>query len=515
MSKLIRSILIVGGGTAGWITAAILAAKHGASCARPLESPLRIRLIEAPNIPIIGVGEGTWPSMRSTLRRVGIQESEFLKECQASFKQGSKFVGWKNGTTEDYYYHPFELPHDFLEGNLAQHWLDHQSDLSFSKFVCAQESICEQDLSPKLRSSGDYAGVLNYGYHLNAGKFSEFMKRHCLEKLGVELVLDKVIGVVSSSDGDISHVQTETSGNLSADLFIDCTGFKALLLGEHLGVKFIDKSHAFPINSALAAQIPYNVDEAIKSVTVSTAQEAGWIWDIGLSSRRGVGYVYSDNHLSKDSATRQLQSYLGMTDTQFADINLRNITIKPGHRETFWHKNCVAVGLSAGFLEPLEASAIMLIEVSANMIADQMPINRAAMETVAKRFNRRTSYRWARIIDFLKLHYALSERSESFWRDSACKSSWSDRLKEDLDLWQHHAPWVVDFDHLDEVFPIASYQYVLYGMGYKTTSVHRASNRHFAEFCQQSISNVERASKLLLPKVESNRSILALINGAP
>lgn len=150
MSKQIDSILIVGGGTAGWITAAILAAKHKAASKQlsatqlrtdaqlQTDTKLRITLIETPDIPIIGVGEGTWPSMRSTLHRVGIKESEFLKECRASFKQGSKFVGWQNGKPGDFYYHPFELPHGFMDGNLAQYWVNHQQDFSFSKLVCSR-----------------------------------------------------------------------------------------------------------------------------------------------------------------------------------------------------------------------------------------------------------------------------------------------------------------------------------------------------------------------------------------
>lgn len=512
MTKSLTSILIVGGGTAGWITAAIIAAKHRMRCSQDDAPSIQVSLIEAPDIPTIGVGEGTWPGMRSTLKKIGIKESDFLKECSASFKQGSMFVGWRNGQPDDYYYHPFEMPQGYMEGNLSQYWVDAKPNMSFSKMACVQESICEKNLSPKLRSSGDYAGVVNYGYHLDAGKFSEFLKRHCIEKLGVQLVSDKVVAVVESACGDIDSVKTARSGNLTADLFVDCSGFKSLLLAEHFNIEFIDKSDAFPINSALAVQLPYEGEEAIKSVTVSTAQEAGWIWDIGLSSRRGVGYVFSDKYITKDQAASQLQSYLGLADEKFSELSKRSIPIKPGYREKFWHKNCVAVGLSAGFLEPLEASAIMLIEVSANMIADQMPVNRTAMDTVAKRFNRRTRYRWERIIDFLKLHYTLSERPEPFWRDSSCDSSLSERLIEDLALWRHQTPWKVDFDSVDEVFPVASYQYVLYGMGFETLPSARAPAAGFVEFSQKALGDVQRASGLLLPKVETNRVMLGLNN---
>ena len=501
----VESILIVGGGTAGWLTAAILASQHphneGAG--------IQIVLIEAPDIPTIGVGEGTWPSIRSTLRNAGIKESDFLRECHASFKQGSKFVGWKSGSSDDYYYHPFDLPQGFFEGNLAQYWVDTKPSVSFASMVSVQERLCEEDLSPKLPNSAEYSGVSNYAYHLDAGRFSEFLKTHCIEQLGVRLVRDRVTSIVARDDGDIGHVQTEMSGEIHADLFVDCTGFRSLLLGQYFGVGFLDKHDALAIDSALALQVPYEGNEPIKSATIATAQEAGWIWDIGLSNRRGVGHVFSSGHVSQEQAARQLQAYLGVDDKEFESLEPRSISINPGYREKFWHKNCVAIGLSAGFLEPLEASAIMLIDASANMVANQLPATRAAMDIVAKRFNTRFHYRWERVIDFLKLHYALSDRKEPFWRDAAAQSTLSERLKEDLTLWRHQVPWKSEFDSLEEAFPAASYQYVLYGMRFETRRSLRATSSEADMFTGKAIDTVSRNSGLLASKVESNRSYLA------
>jgi tryptophan halogenase len=215
-------------------------------------------------------------------------------------------------------------------------------------------------------------------------------------------------------------------------------------------------------------QVPYDRPDApIASHTLSTAQSAGWIWDIGLPTRRGVGHVFSSSHIDVETAERELRAYVGPA----ADgLNLRRLSIRAGHRETFWTRNCVAVGLAAGFLEPLEASAIVLIELSARMIAEQLPANRAVMDVVARRFNETTHYRWGRIIDFLKLHYALTKRTDTdFWRDNARPETIPDRLRDLMALWQHQAPWVHDeFDRAEEVFPSASYQYVLYGMGAQT-----------------------------------------------
>jgi hypothetical protein len=198
---------------------------------------------------------------------------------------------------------------------------------------------------------------------------------------------------------------------------------------------------------------------------VSTAQKHGWIWDIGLQSRRGVGYVFSSNHTSADAALAELRAYVG---DRHRDLQPREIKIVAGHRQTFWKRNCVAIGLAGGFLEPLEASALVLIELSADMISTMMPATRETMDIVARRFNETTQYRWGRIIDFLKLHYILSQRTDSkFWIDNRDPASIPESLREQLALWRYRAPGDQDFTSNNEMFPAASYQYVLLGMGFR------------------------------------------------
>jgi tryptophan halogenase len=241
-----------------------------------------------------------------------------------------------------------------------------------------------------------------------------------------------------------------------------------LLLGKTLGVPFKDCSDILLCDAALAVQVPYECSDApMASHTISTAQSAGWIWDIGLPTRRGTGYVYSTRHTTDDQAHETLMRYLG---PQHSNLTPRKIAIRGGHREIFWKKNCVAVGLAAGFLEPLEASAIVLIELSAKLISEQMPANREVMDIVSARFNEVTGYRWGRIIDFLKLHYVLTKRRDStFWRDNVDPATIPERLKNLIHLWKYQSPWFFDeFDRLEEVFPAASYQYVLYGMDFRT-----------------------------------------------
>jgi tryptophan halogenase len=281
-------------------------------------------------------------------------------------------------------------------------------------------------------------------------------------------VLADVREVRMTEGGDIAAVRTEQAGEIAGDLFVDCTGFAARLIGEAMGVPFRSCADTLFCDTALAIQMPYDDEDApIASHTKSTAQSAGWIWDIGLPTRRGVGHVFSSSHISVDEAERELRAYLG---EGARDLPMRTLKIRAGHRETFWKGNCVAVGLAAGFLEPLEASAIVLIELSAKLIAEQMPACREVMDTIAARFNATTQYRWGRIIDFLKLHYALTQRRDTdFWRDNVRPETIPDRLQGLMELWRWNAPWMHDeFDRADEVFPAASYQYVLYGMGHRS-----------------------------------------------
>lgn len=510
MANPVTSIVIVGGGTAGWITAGTLAAK----LQNESSSGISVTLVESPNIPIIGVGEGTWPTLRSTLKKMGIREADFIRECNVSFKQGAKFAKWTTGADDDYYYHPLILPKGFSSINLAPHWLENNHGKSFSEAVCPQDYLCEQGLAPKQITTPEYAGVANYAYHLDAGAFSEFLKKHCINNLSVKHILDDVTQINSADNGDIASVSTKENGNLEGDLFIDCTGFKSLLLGEHFGVPFRSCKDVLFIDKALAVQAPYADEESpIASHTISTAQDAGWIWDIGLSTRRGVGHVYSSAHTSEEQAHEKLRDYLRPTVPDIDTLNVRKIEITPGHRERFWEKNCVAVGLSAGFLEPLEASALVLVEISAAMIADQLPATREAMDIVGKRFNSTFRYRWDRIIDFLKLHYILSQRTDNpFWIDNRDPNTIPDSLQELMTLWQYQYPWHDDFDRAVEVFPAASYQYVLYGMGFKTQSSHIGMSSQIKKTAQQYFQHNQQEAKQLISSLPSNRELLKKIN---
>ena len=501
----VKRVVVVGGGSAGWLTAGIIAADHSLNS----ESRIEVVLVESPELAIIGVGEGTWPTMQRTLNRLRIREGDFIRQCDVSFKQGTKFVNWVTGNGDDRYDHPFTLPADYLRTNLAASWQTQKNDMRFADAVCVQSHLCDQGLAPKQYLTPEYAYVANYGYHLNAERFAKFLRRHCTEVLNVKHHLDHVTEVNTDSDGYILSVNCRRQGEISGDLFIDCTGVRSLLLGKHYDIPFVSCKDTLFIDSALAAQIPYaDSDSPIASQTISTAQSAGWIWDIGLPSRRGIGHVYCGDHISDDEAERELRAYIKGSTGHDSTHELRKISFNPGHRKKFWHKNCVAVGMAAGFLEPLEASALVMVELSAAMISEYLPANRELMPLVAKRFNKQFLYHWDRIIDFLKLHYVLSQRSDTdFWIDNRHQTTIPDTLQELLALWKHQFPWHGDFTQINEIFSAASYQYILYGMGFETapgyTKPCHATNKAEQLFAE----NAAKAKKLLttLPK---NRELI-------
>ncbi|MCL4142853.1 UNVERIFIED_CONTAM: hypothetical protein GTU68_016814, partial [Idotea baltica] len=442
--------------------------------------------------------------IRKTLARIGIQEDSFLKTCHASFKQGSRFDGWVTGAAGDSYSHPFELPVSQNGTDVLHAWTRFAPDKPFAEAVCAQVSPALQNLAPRKRGMPGFMGALNYAYHLDAPRLAEVIREHAVKKLGVTHIVDHVTEVIGSSDEPIRGVECDKSGQVMGDLFVDCTGQASLLLGQHYGVPFVDQRDVLFNDRALVTQIPVTQDSVIASETVSTAHEAGWIWDIGLTNRRGVGCVYSSTHMEDSKAEDVLRAYVGSHDG--SDVRL--LKFNSGHRALFWHENCVAIGLSAGFLEPLEASAIVLIELSAEMLSDNLPAAREALPLEARRFNRLFLYRWERIIEFLKLHYVLSKRQGAYWEDNRRAETIPERLQENIDTWSHRPPGPHDFAHASEVFPLSSYLYVAYGMG-MVPKLHPTLRPRVQEALEREMQNVARKQRALASDLPTNRALLS------
>ena len=506
MAQSIKSVVIVGGGTAGWMTACTLARNLGSI--NP--DAIQVTLVESPDIPTIGVGEGTWPTMRRTLENIGVNESEFIRECSATFKQGTKFTNWKsaNGQSQSYY-NLFSSIYDPGEFNLAPYWALGLAgeNVSYADAVSAQAVACEQNLAPKKITSLAYDAIQSYAYHLDAGKFADFLKQYAVDKLGVHFIAANMQEVKQNEQGFITAIDTKEQGTVSGDLFIDCTGFRSLLLGQELGIGFVSVKDTLFTDRAMAMQVPYPDEQTeVACVTRSTAQSAGWIWDIGLQNRRGIGHVYSSNHMDDEDAERLLRTYVG----EAADgLEARKINMEVGYREKFWHKNCIAIGLSAAFVEPLEASAIFLVEAAGNMLSDLFPRNYDSMVFASAKFNRSFQFRWSRTIDFIKLHYALSGRNDSeFWLDNKAADSIPLTLQENLNAWSHHPVSKYDFSDINEPFPHESYQYILHGMGFKPELKNAAETYPMVDKAKLCFDNVRKATQHICSDLPTHRELL-------
>ncbi|MBV9884633.1 MAG: tryptophan 7-halogenase, partial [Sphingomonadaceae bacterium] len=347
-----RSILIVGGGTAGWLTAAYLA-KYLDLAAQP---QLDIKLLESPEIGIIGVGEGTFPTIRTTLKFLGIDESRFIRQANATFKQGIRFTDWVRAPAQgrhDHFFHPFEAPF-YTEGtSLVSYWLlqDEATRPPFAEAMTIQNRVAEAQRGPKRPEEGDFSGPLNYAYHFDAARLAEVLAERAVA-LGVTHLKGLMTGVSLDGAGAIDHIATREHGDLAADLYIDCSGFRAELIGGALGVPFRSVRDVLFTDRALACKIPYDRPDApLESFTIAAAHEAGWTWDIGLAGARGIGCVYSSAYVSDARAAEILRDYAG---PKADEVQLRRIPFEAGWRERQWVRNCVAVGLAGGFLEPLE-----------------------------------------------------------------------------------------------------------------------------------------------------------------
>ncbi|MBL4822743.1 MAG: tryptophan 7-halogenase [Colwellia sp.] len=505
-------ILIIGGGTAGWLSAAILAktlnSKH--------ENGVKVTLVESPDIPILGVGEGTWPNLRGTLHKIGISETDFIRECDVTFKQGAEFVNWikkVDQASPHSYYHPLStVSHSSYDFNLAPYWLQQDKDtrLPYDRAVASQARLCDHGLAPKQIVMSEYTAAQEYAYHLNATKFATFLKKHCINNLGVNFVSANVTEVVLDNDEFIMHVETDhvSEKQLKADFFIDCSGAKGLIIKQTYNITWQSISDVIFNDTALAVQVPYpDKKQAIKTHTIATAQEAGWIWDIGLQDRRGVGHVYSSKYISDQAAKQQLIEYIGEQDT--SELTFRKIKLNHGYHKKFWHKNSVAIGMSAGFIEPLEASAIFLFDAAANMIATQFPRKKTEMAYVEQKFNEHLTMRMERTVEFIKLHYCISDRRDSqYWIDNCDPKSIPDNLQQRLSFWRSQPPTKYDFENAWEPFNLDSYLYILYGMGFETDLETVRSKYTDTERASKLFDDINKASELLIEKMPEQRALV-------
>jgi len=501
---MMKRVIIVGGGTAGWLSAGYLAKRLGAD----LPGGVAITLVESKEIGILGVGEGTFPTIRKTLATIGVNEAEMIRRCGATFKQGAKFAYWRHapGTgRHDHYLHSFQNTEDRGGLDLLPYWLlGLAGDENWDEVNTPQKKAADAHRAPKLPSHPDYVAPLNYAFHFDAVTLAQLLRDQGIAN-GVIHLIDTVDEVLTGEEG-IAGVRTAANGVLTADLYIDCTGFRAELIGKALGSPYRSCRDVLFCDTALAIQVPYATEDApIASYTISTAQEAGWIWDIELDRRRGIGHVYSSSHTDDARAEAVLRDYVGPAAEQ---LETRKIRFEGGYRETNWVKNCVAIGLSSGFFEPLEATGIVFAEVAAAMVANLFPWG-GDFETSARQFNHIMRRRYERTLDFIKLHYSLSQRRDSaFWRDNADPSTSRDSLHELLDRWRFRPPTEMDIDTNIDIFTEPSWQYVLYGMGWKTDLSAKAGAYRYHDDARAAFADVRRQADYAIRTLPSNRELV-------
>lgn len=503
-----RRILIVGGGTAGWLTAAYLA-RHLRLAER---SHLEVTVLESPEIGSVGVGEGTFPTIRHTLQFLGIDEARFIRDTAATLKQGIRFVDWAQAPAAGQpreFFHPFEAPFFADDLNLVPYWLlqDEATRPPFAEAMTLQVRVAQAQRAPKRAGEAPYAAPLNYAYHFDSLKLARLLAERARE-LGVRHVEGTVTHVALDAAGAIAHLDTDRQQRFEADLYIDCSGFRAELIGRLPGSEFRPVRHQLFADRALACKLPLAADAVMESCTIATAHEAGWLWEIGLNGARGIGCVYSSRHLDDEGAARILRAYCG---PGHEDAAFRSIPFEPGYRERQWLGNCVAVGLSAGFLEPLEATGLVLVEAAVGMIAEMLP-HSGPIHAPARRFNELMRARFENIIGFLKLHYCLSRRPEPFWRDNAAPASIPERLAGLLEEWRLRPPGRFDFALDTETFAFFNYQYVLYGMGFATDLGAGRDDFPRVDEAARAFAKIQRNAARAVADLPSHRALIRHVN---
>ena len=439
-----RKILIVGGGSAGWMTAAHL----NAALNRDGREVADISLIESPDVPRIGVGEATVVYIRHFLSVVGIDEQEFLRQVDGTFKQAIKYVNWLDNKGE-YYYHPFNRLRDTPIDRSGAHWLMSDRSIPFAETVSAQPILCEMKLAPQMLGPWDFGPQLSYAYHMNALKFADYLCELSTAR-GVTHHLDHVVDIEMAESGDIAAVKTKNGERLEADLFVDCTGFAGLLIEKTLGVNWLDCSQWLLCDRAVAMHVPYekHYPGYVRPYTTATALSAGWVWEIPLQGKRSLGYVHASSFIGEEQAEQEIRAFEG---AHAEALDSRVIHFKVGHREKAWARNCVSIGLAGSFIEPLESTGLYLSTLAAAMLAEHFPF-RDDMATLAFRFNRIMTNRFYEVLDFINMHYCLTRRTDTdFWREVQRPERINDRLKAKFDFWRVKPPSATDFE--DQFFP--------------------------------------------------------------
>lgn len=416
--------MILGGGTAGWMTANLLLKKWQ-------HLGINITLVESPDIGIIGVGEGSTPSLKEFLDVLDISEPEWMPECNATYKNGITFKHWSSVAGYEEYFHPFPCSLDFatfgfLEKNstLRRKGAD---VIAHPNRFSLMASLAEKKFAPI--PSENFPFHFQYGYHFDSVLLGQFLRKKALEQ-GINYIQATVKNVALDSTGDITSLKLNDDQVVSGDFFVDCSGFASVLLQKTLKVPFISFSENLFNDSAIA--MPTEIEPSIPSQTISTALTNGWVWKIPLTNRFGNGYVYSSQYCTQDEAEKELRAHLGNLDS---DVEARHLKMKVGRVQESWRNNCVAVGLSQGFIEPLEATAIQFVHSTIAQFAIAFEQGGFTNQHQDE-FNSRMNQDFEGIRDYIVLHYKTNSRNDSqYWIDNRENRNLSGNLSNMLDCW--------------------------------------------------------------------------------
>jgi tryptophan 7-halogenase len=496
----VRRVVIAGGGTAGWMTAAALAKTLGAA-------GISVTLVESEAIGTVGVGEATIPPITKFNAQLGIDEHDFVRATKATYKLGIEFNDW--GGLGQSYFHPFGRYGFDLEGlDFHQFWARLRSlgdghELAHYS-INTQAAYAGKFVRPQ-PDHGPVIGQLGYAYHFDAGLYAAFLRQFA-EARGVARVEGRIERVEQDADsGHITALSLDGERQIAGDLFIDCTGFRALLIGEAMGARYHDWSHWLPCNRAVAIACERIGDPV--PYTRSTAREAGWQWRIPLQHRTGNGHVYCDAFLSADQAEQTLLANLDAAPVSTAN-HLRFAT---GHRDRFWAGNCVAIGLSSGFLEPLESTSIHLIQMGIAKLIALFPAQAHAPVEQAE-YNRLMTDDFTHIRDFLILHYKATTRSDAPFWDYVRAMAIPDSLTQKIELLQSGGRF---FKYDAELFDLTSWLAVAQGQGRGPQGFSPVANALHKDNLIQSLANMRSAYAKAVAAMPTHQAYLERYGMAP
>lgn len=426
MHNKLAHLVIVGGGTAGWMAANLFAHKWATK-------RIRISLIESTELGTVGVGEGSTPFLRDFFDTLGISEADWMPACHATYKCGIRFPDWSTKKGYTSYFHPF---YSDLDGPKAQQFFSfcrkkhlgkdahaHPNDFFLAS---ALTDLCRCPVSDTIPRQ-----ALSYAYHFDAALLGQFLKQHAI-RLGVQHIDDKVIKVHRHANGDLALLETHKSGPVRADFFVDCSGFQGLLIQKTLGEKLISYKKYLCNDSAVAIQSNIDMQQPLAPETVSRAMQCGWIWHIPLYNRFGNGYVYCSDYNTADQAERELRAVLKDVSRKHNTLHLK---WQPGRIQQHWKRNCLAIGLSQGFLEPLEAPMLFIVQKSIERFIELFT-NADLTASLRDKYNAEINRTIDGTRDYLQAHYLLNSRSDTdYWIDNRNNPHVSPVLKKILQAW--------------------------------------------------------------------------------